>query len=325
MTGASGQGVLPMPGIGIVPHALGRVAVVGDQAPHDLAHLAGLDVGVELLVQGRVEARPADLQHAAGLLHEVVQPGGFVDRVRHRLLEVHVLARQQGRPRDGIVQVIGHDDDDAVDVGAREQGLVVASAALGPGLRLRVLHARLPDVADLHELDVPLPFAPRQEPSTQQVLELHAAADEAESNAIVGAEDATRRRLDGWHLGCRRANADQRRACHGAGGPSEELTSRGGCRAVVRARCVCSWSATVRDGLRLAGYGGHGTPSASVSPWPAVPLGGGGPYRGFDSTVRRATPGRVRRSAVRHSGIPASRHFRYDAPVSPKEPPCARA
>ena len=112
--------------------------------------------------------------------------------VGHRLLEVHVLAGEQGRARDRVVQVIGHDDHDAVDVGAIQHGAVVTPAAFRAGLDLRVVHARLPDVADLDELDVALALAPGEEAATEQVLELHAAADEAEADAVVGAEHAAR-------------------------------------------------------------------------------------------------------------------------------------
>ena len=182
---------------------------------------------MQRLMQRRVEPGAPHLQHAPRLLDDILQLGGLVDGVRHRLLEIHVLARQDGRPRDGVVQVIGDHDHHAVDVGAGKQRAVVTTRALGARLRLRVVHARLPDVAHLHEVDVALPVAPGKEAAPQQVLELHAAADEAEPDAIVGAEHAAGRpgRLRG--VGGK-YGAGQRHARDGAGGLTEELTTSGG-------------------------------------------------------------------------------------------------
>ena len=58
----------------------------------------------------------------------------------------------------------------------------------------------MPDIADLDELDIALALASGKKAAPEQVLELHAAPDEPEADAMVGAEHAARGSSD--RLGC---------------------------------------------------------------------------------------------------------------------------
>ena len=68
----------------------------------------------------------ADLQHAAGFLGLLRHLARLVDGERHRLFEVNVFAGLEGVDRHRRVPMVGRGDENTVDVGARQQIMVVA-------------------------------------------------------------------------------------------------------------------------------------------------------------------------------------------------------
>ncbi len=110
----------------------------------------------------------------------------FGDAQRDRLLDIDILARLAGV--DGLqgVPVVGCGDDDGVHVLEFEQ-LAVVLEPLGAGADLlrREVEVGLVDVADGDDLGVGL-----LEEAVEHLVAAVAQADEAEADAVIGAEDA---------------------------------------------------------------------------------------------------------------------------------------
>ena len=100
----------------VPPLAAVAIAVIAGLALHDVADLA---LGDHLVghapagVGGRLHAHGEDL---LGLLGRLGDAAGLVDRVRHRLFAVDVLAGLHGVDRHLGVPVVGRGDQDDVDV-----------------------------------------------------------------------------------------------------------------------------------------------------------------------------------------------------------------
>jgi hypothetical protein len=150
------------------------------------------------MVHRRVLA--ADLEHAAAGLDGVGDLFRLLDRVGHRLLEINVLAVLERGHRLRVVPVIWRGDDDDVHIRARaDLAVIVVDRLLVDARRVAcALLALVPDVVDRDRLNVAAFFASLHDAADMRV---HAAAatDEADIDAIVGAEDAALRRRR--HLG----------------------------------------------------------------------------------------------------------------------------
>ena len=153
-----------------------RTSVTSPSAPllHDLGGL--LEVRLRALLR-------ADLDDAVVLARRLHHRAAFGDGHRRRLLDVDVLAGLAGEHRHQRVPVIGRADDDGVD------GLVVEDAPeVGvPGGGRRDFgglgQVGRVDVADGGDLDVGEALM-----AAQHAGALPAGADDADADAIVGAE-----------------------------------------------------------------------------------------------------------------------------------------
>src|SRR5690606_11178048 len=105
--------------------------------------------------------------------------------------EVHVIAGLERRHRVIEVPVIGRRDHDGVDVGARgELAVVVVDRLLvHAGALTRRRLTLVPDVVDGDRLHVALLLRPVHDARDVRI-HATAAADEADVDAVVGAEDA---------------------------------------------------------------------------------------------------------------------------------------
>src|SRR5207245_8037236 len=92
------------------------VAVVAAVGPGDLADAAGLDRGVGLPEAVVAGALRADLQDLLRAPDAVAQLDGLLDGVRHRLLDIDVLARLQGVDRDLRVPMVRRGDEDRINI-----------------------------------------------------------------------------------------------------------------------------------------------------------------------------------------------------------------
>ena len=183
-----------------VEEARARVAVVAGVRPGDLADAPGLDRFVCLPVAVTAGAVGADLQDLLVTPHGIAQLQGLLDRVRHRLLDVNMLAGCHGVDRNLSVPVVGGGDEHGVDVIAFEQ-LAVVHVAVALANVLSARDAALVDIADGQHLDIVLVAALDQ---AADVAGAHAAdADHAHVDAVIGAQYLGRRQVhSGKGAGC---------------------------------------------------------------------------------------------------------------------------
>ena len=137
----------------------------------------------------------ADLERAAGLLHLVVDGEALAQVARHRLLAVDVLAGVHRVDRDLGVPDVVRADEDGVDVTPVEDAAVVVGGIgrgqlqLGAGalgaVAVDVAHGRTDGIQGIAFVLDGLQVG---------VEALPADADKAGHDAVVGAEDAARRR-----------------------------------------------------------------------------------------------------------------------------------
>ena len=153
----------------VPPLAPVAVAVIAGLALHDVADLP---VGDHLVghaparVGGRLDAHREDL---LGLLGRLGDPAGLVDRVRHRLFAVDVLAGFHGVDRHLGVPVVGRGDQDDVDIFVvKDLAVVLGDAVLvfafrvqpaflgrvvQPAAGLPTLLVAVPNVAQADDVD----------------------------------------------------------------------------------------------------------------------------------------------------------------------------
>ena len=135
---------------------------------------------------------PEHLQYATRLPDQFRQLRGLLDGVRHRFLQVHILAGPQRLAGDGVVQVIRHCHYHAVDLRLLQDLPVIAVSFGSHRLLLCILQPRFPDIAHCRNLEVVLlGFAPAI--VANQALAPHSAADQRHVDAVVRAEYAPRR------------------------------------------------------------------------------------------------------------------------------------
>ena len=103
----------------VVPGARRAVAVDLALDERDLSEPAAPDELGGLLRAAHAHVLAADLHHLAALLGGRDERLALLPRVRHRLLDVDVLAGGQRVLRHLQMPVIGRGDDDGIDVGAR--------------------------------------------------------------------------------------------------------------------------------------------------------------------------------------------------------------
>jgi hypothetical protein len=111
----------------------------------------------------------------------------FGDGHRGRLLDVDVLAGLAGEHGHQRVPVIGGADDDGVDALVVEDAPEVGMLRGGRGHFGGLRQVGRVDVADRGDLDVGQALVPAHHAGT-----LPAGADDADANAVVGAEHAAR-------------------------------------------------------------------------------------------------------------------------------------
>ena len=191
--------------------ASGLIDVPGHLDRDDVAELARLQVLVGLLVALRAAALRADLHDLAGVLDRLAKGARVLHGVGHRLLDVGVAP---GAHRlDAMLRVleVGGRDDDGVDVLAGVEFVVVPTRDRGSisellQLLAAGLAAQAPDVGDGDQLEVEFGgvlLERRDQAAPAAVGE----ADDADADAVVGAEDAGvaaggKAGRGGGHAGC---------------------------------------------------------------------------------------------------------------------------
>ena len=135
-----------------------------------------------------------DLQHLAESVHGVAQLDRLLDGVRHRLLDVHVLARGHGVDGDLRVPMVRRGDQHGVDVVAIQEVPIIERAvgAADPFCPVQPPLVNIAHRGDLHVIVV----GPLHQLS--EMAGAHsAAADDAKADAIVRAE--RRRARQAWN------------------------------------------------------------------------------------------------------------------------------
>ena len=133
----------------------------------------------------------SDLQHAPGLLHGRDQHVSFLDGVAHRLFQIHVLAVIHRLQRNVRVPVIRRRDDHRVDI-LTVDNLVVIEITVALVMFLIGGDALLIRVRDGDNLAGVILLADLGE-SVADVSAAPADADDANGNAVIGADDASAR------------------------------------------------------------------------------------------------------------------------------------
>ena len=110
----------------------------------------------------------------------------FIDRMRHGLFDIDVLTCVDGIHDHGGVPMIGRTDYDGVDIGIREEFMVVGiEASVGSELRLRGVEARSVDVTEGDDT--------RSAGFSNEIENVGAAAtgaDAADANGVVRSQDS---------------------------------------------------------------------------------------------------------------------------------------
>ncbi len=178
-------------------------------------------LGLVPLVGGR--GLRADLQNALGLPHGGRELLGFLDSVAHRLFDVHVFAAVHGFEGDLGVPVIGRGDQHRVDIRTVDD-LAIIQRALAFALLGVLAGALAVDVAHRDDLAAIIALADIGE-LAREVGTATAYADNADINAVVGADYTARRRF-AWTRSERSASHSQR--CANLGRVLHELSSING-------------------------------------------------------------------------------------------------
>ena len=153
----------------------------------------------------------ATLEDAARALHRLADLLGLPPVERHRLLAVDVLARLEGGHADLRVPMVGRGDQHRIDLGPRQDILVVVIHG-GLGDRRSTLFAGLVDIADPDDLHLLVRVLAHLHQAPQVPRPLAAATDDGHVDAVVGAKDGAggrrtqRCRADGSSSGRRRGN-----------------------------------------------------------------------------------------------------------------------
>ncbi len=133
----------------------------------------------------------ADLQHAPGFLDVLGDDAGFLDAMRHRLLQVDIFAGFESIHSHAEMPMVRGGDEHGIEIGAgQEIVIIVIHVFLGEAEEvagaLFAFGVEIADADDLHAaggVGVLLDHL--------DVTETHPAdADDAEVDAIVGAKDA---------------------------------------------------------------------------------------------------------------------------------------
>ena len=184
------------------------------------------------------------MQHPPGLLDALRHGLGLIDAVGHGLLHVDILAGVERVDRHAVMPVVGRDDEDGIDVRTREQLLVIvvnivlrqAQKFAGALLALGI------DIADRRDLDAIFGL---QHPD---VGETHSTdADDADVNAVVGAEHAGRRQRGGAEEFAARGH------CILPAKPSRSLASSTSLALTPPASCVVRSTITLFQTLNHSG------------------------------------------------------------------------
>ena len=166
--------------------AVGAVAVPDGPHHGDAADAAGVDEPLLGLDEVRIAALlRAGLQDTLVLPHRAYDLVAFHRMQRQRLFDVQVLARPARGHGDLAVHVVPRGDDDGVDILAVEDLAVInvlVDRRAGHFFGAVALH--VVSIGDRHPLDVP-----RRVGVGHQISTSSAAADNAETDAVIGAQD----------------------------------------------------------------------------------------------------------------------------------------
>ena len=162
------------------------VPVPPGAAQRDLAQLAGVDVfalGLQVVLPGALlHAYLADaLVDARGF----DDGGAFLDGAGQRLFDVEILAGVERVDGDGGVPMIRNAHERGIDIFLLDEFAVVGVSAGAGGVFLGQADVRFVDVAEAHDID-----DIRLDEVAHVVTAAVAAADQAEADAVVGAEHA---------------------------------------------------------------------------------------------------------------------------------------
>ena len=211
-----------------VEQADALVAVVAALRPGHLADAAVADrpLGLPIAVVGGGVG--ADLQHFLVTADLVAQLDRLLDRVRHRLFAVDMLARFERIAGDLGVPVVGRGDQHGVDIVTLEDFAIVAVTFR---LRDRLGPRDSPpiNVADGDDLDV-VGLGPLHQPGNV-TGPLPADADHSHANAIIGADCRRRRQTGHRHGSGRRHGSPNKLSTRKVGFMRHGRTSQRRCRA----------------------------------------------------------------------------------------------
>ena len=173
--------------------AAGLVDVPAHLDHDDVAELAGLDVLASLDVGGRGAALGADGDDLLGAFDGLEEGARVGHGVRGGLFDVGVAAGLDRLDAVAGVLEVGGGDEDGVDVVAGVEGLVVDDGVDGIAGELldvgrAIFAAHLPDVGDGDDLEVEF-LGGGQEGGDVAAPHAVAAADDADADAVVGADD----------------------------------------------------------------------------------------------------------------------------------------
>lgn len=161
------------------------------------ARLAVVDQAADLIPYPQARELHAHLHDLAGLLPDLYDIEGLLDRLGHRLLDMNMLSGLQSVDDLRVLPVVGHADADRIDVlvGAHV-GVVDITLWIGADLLLNGVANRvfliLIDLADGNEI-----ARHARASQTGERLEVHAKAaipraDEADPNPNVHRSDGNR-------------------------------------------------------------------------------------------------------------------------------------
>jgi hypothetical protein len=178
--------------IGATP-AAGLVNVPCHLDHDDVAELAGLDVLGGLLIAGRGAALGSDLHDFSGLFDGGEEFASVVHGVRSGLFDVSVAT---GVDRlDAMLRVleVGSGNENSINVLAGIELVVVADRVDGVVTELlnignAFFAAAAPEIGDGDELEVQF-FGVPQKSGNQRLLHAIAAADDADLDAVISAQD----------------------------------------------------------------------------------------------------------------------------------------